>query len=93
MICRVIGEDHEPEEERHTMQKDIFAATRKTLVPDIRDAFMSFTERVFAESTFTVRVKQLIEMRAGGAYTHSAIALDAIAGSKSSHGSMSRIRS
>ena len=107
------------------MPKDIFpqttpeiAARRKQLAPDTHDAFMKFSERVFAAGALPVKVKQLIavaaahvtqcpycirghskaalqhgataeeimeaiwvaaEMRAGGAYAHSTLALDTIA--------------
>jgi AhpD family alkylhydroperoxidase len=107
------------------MSKDIFpratselAATRKRLAPDTHDAFMTFSERVFAEGALPAKIKQLIavaaahvtqcpycirghakaalrhgataeelmeaiwvaaEMRAGAAYAHATIALDAIA--------------
>lgn len=107
------------------MSKDVFpqttpeiAARRKQLAPDTHDAFMKFSERVFAEGALPVKTKQLIavavahvtqcpycirghtraalregasaeeimeaiwvaaEMRAGGAYAHSALALDTIA--------------
>jgi AhpD family alkylhydroperoxidase len=106
------------------MPKDIFpqatpeiAARRKQLAPDTHDAFIKFSERVFAAGALPVKVKQLIavavahvtqcpycirghthaalrqgatgeeileaiwvaaEMRAGGAYAHSALALDTI---------------
>jgi AhpD family alkylhydroperoxidase len=91
---------------------------RKKLAPDTYDAFMAFSERVFADGALPVKIKQLIavavahvtqcpycirshtkaalrhgaaaeeimeaiwvaaEMRAGGAYAHATIALDAIA--------------
>jgi len=107
------------------MSKDVFpqttpeiAARRKQLAPDTHDAFMKFSERVFAAGALPVKTKQLIavavahvtqcpycirghtraalregasaeeimeaiwvaaEMRAGGAYAHSALALDTIA--------------
>ena len=107
------------------MPRDIFpqttpelAARRKQLAPDTHDAFMNFSERVFAAGALPVKIKQLIavaaahvtqcpycirghtkaalregataeeimeaiwvaaEMRAGGAYAHSALALDTIA--------------
>jgi AhpD family alkylhydroperoxidase len=106
------------------MPKDIFpqttpemAARRKQLAPDTHDAFMKFSERVFAAGALPVKIKQLMavavahvtqcpycirghtkaalregataeeimeaiwvaaEMRAGGAYAHSALALDTI---------------
>lgn len=114
------------------MPSDIFplatpelAATRRSLAPEIHDAFTVFSERVFAEGALPAKVKQLIavaaahvtqcpycirghtkaalrhgasaeeimeaiwvaaEMRAGGAYAHSALALDTIADSKSRQG-------
>jgi AhpD family alkylhydroperoxidase len=104
------------------MSKDIFpqttpaiAARRKQLAPDLDDAFVAFSERVFAPGALPVKTKQLIavatahvtqcpycirghtkaalrngaseqeimeaiwvaaEMRAGGAYAHSTLALD-----------------
>src|SRR5689334_20108620 len=107
------------------MPRDIFpqttpelAARRKQLAPDTHDAFMNFSERVFAAGALPVKIKQLIavaaahvtqcpycirghtkaalregataaeimeaiwvaaEMRAGGAFAHSALALDTIA--------------
>ena len=106
------------------MPKDIFpqttpeiASRRKQLAPDTHEAFIKFSERVFAEGALPVKMKQLIavavahvtqcpycirghtkaalrqgataeeimeaiwvasEMRAGGAYAHSALALDTI---------------
>lgn len=93
------------------------AATRKKLAPEIDEAFVNFSERVFADGALNAKVKQLIavaaahitqcpycirghtkaalrsgatpeeimeaiwvaaEMRAGGAYAHSALALDTI---------------
>ena len=106
------------------MPKDIFPQTtpeivsrRKQLAPDTHDAFLQFSERVFAAGALPVKIKQLIavavahvtqcpycirghtkaalregataeeimeaiwvaaEMRAGGAYAHSALALDTI---------------
>ena len=106
------------------MPNDIFpqatpeiASRRKQLAPDTHDAFIKFSERVFAEGALPVKIKQLIavavahvtqcpycirghtkaalrqgataqeimeaiwvaaEMRAGGAYAHSALALDTI---------------
>ena len=93
------------------------ASRRKQLAPDTHDAFIKFSERVFAEGALPVKIKQLIavavahvtqcpycirghtkaalrqgataqeimeaiwvaaEMRAGGAYAHSALALDTI---------------
>ncbi|MEO7205482.1 MAG: carboxymuconolactone decarboxylase family protein [Steroidobacteraceae bacterium] len=106
------------------MAKDIFnqltpeiTAARKKLAPDIHDAFIKFSERVFADGALPAKTKQLIavaaahvtqcpycirghtkgalhegatpeqimeaiwvavEMRAGGAYAHSALALDTI---------------
>jgi AhpD family alkylhydroperoxidase len=87
------------------------------LAPDTHDAFMKFSERVFATGSLPVKIKQLIavavahvtqcpycirghtkaalreeataeeimeaiwvaaEMRAGGAYAHSVLALDTI---------------
>jgi AhpD family alkylhydroperoxidase len=106
------------------MPRDIFphatpeiAARRKQLAPDTHEAFIKFSERVFAEGALPVKVKQLIavaaahvtqcpycirghtraalrhgataeelmeaiwvaaEMRAGGAYAHSSLALDTI---------------
>jgi AhpD family alkylhydroperoxidase len=106
------------------MPKDIFPPTtsemiarRKKLAPDTHDAFLAFSERVFAAGALPVKIKQLIavavahvtqcpycirghtnaalregataeeimeaiwvaaEMRAGGAYAHSALALDVI---------------
>ena len=114
------------------MPKDIFpqstpelAATRKSLAPDVHDAFMTFSQRVFAEGALPAKVKQLIavaaahitqcpycirghtkaalrhgatpeevmeaiwvaaEMRAGGAYAHATLALDAIADLKGRQG-------
>jgi AhpD family alkylhydroperoxidase len=113
------------EEERDTMSKDIFphvtrelAATRKGLAPRTHDAFMMFSERVFADGALPAKIKQLVavaaahitqcpycirghtraalrhgataeevmeaiwvaaEMRAGAAYAHAVLALDAIA--------------
>jgi len=107
------------------MPKDIFPQTtpelanrRKQLAPDTHDAFIKFSERVFATGALPVKIKQLIavaaahvtqcpycirghtkaalregataeeimeaiwvaaEMRAGGAYAHSALALDTMA--------------
>jgi alkylhydroperoxidase/carboxymuconolactone decarboxylase family protein YurZ len=71
------------------MSKDILphvtpelAATRKRLAPDVHDAFTAFSDRVFSDGALPAKVKQLIavaaEMRAGGAYAHSAVALAAI---------------
>jgi len=106
------------------MPKDIFphstpelAAMRKKLAPQAHEAFVAFSERVFAEGALPTKTKQLIavavahttqcpyciqghtkaalrhgasgeeimeaiwvaaEMRAGGAYAHSVIALDTI---------------
>jgi AhpD family alkylhydroperoxidase len=106
------------------MPKDIFphttpdlAAMRKKLAPHIHDAFIAFSERVFADGALPTKTKQLIavaaahvtqcpycirghtkaarrhgataeevmeavwvaaEMRAGGAYAHSVLALDTI---------------
>jgi AhpD family alkylhydroperoxidase len=106
------------------MPADIFPAPsrahaerRKSLAPEIADAFKAFGDRVFAAGALDVKVKQLIavacahvtqcpycirghtqlatrhgatpqeimeaiwvaaEMRAGGAYAHSLIALDAL---------------
>lgn len=106
------------------MSKDIFpqttpdiATARKELAPHIHEAFISFSERVFAEGALPTKTKQLIavavahvtqcpycirghtkaalrhgasaeeimeaiwvaaEMRAGGAYAHSTLALDTI---------------
>jgi AhpD family alkylhydroperoxidase len=106
------------------MPKDIFPPTtseiitrRKQLAPATHDAFLEFSERVFAAGALPVKIKQLIavaaahvtqcpycirghtnaalregataeeimeaiwvaaEMRAGGAYAHSALALDVI---------------
>jgi AhpD family alkylhydroperoxidase len=120
------------EEERDTMSKDIFphatpelAATRKRLAPHTHDAFMAFSERVFAEGALPGKTKQLIavaaahitqcpycirghtkaalrhgataeevmeaiwvaaEMRAGAAYAHAVVALDAIADSRDRQG-------
>jgi len=93
------------------------ASRRKQLAPDTHDAFIKFSERVFAEGALPIKIKQLIavavahvtqcpycirghtkaalrqgataqeimeaiwvaaEMRAGGAYAHSALALDTI---------------
>lgn len=93
------------------------AATRKRLAPGIHEAFMAFSERVFADGALPGKTKQLIavaaahitqcpycirghtraalrhgatreeimeaiwvaaEMRAGGAYAHSLIALAAL---------------
>ena len=114
------------------MPKDIFpqstpelAATRKSLAPDVHDAFMTFSQRVFDEGALPKKTKQLIavaaahitqcpycirghtkaalrhgasaeeimeaiwvaaEMRAGGAYAHSALALDVIADAKGRQG-------
>jgi AhpD family alkylhydroperoxidase len=114
------------------MPKDIFpqttpeiASRRKQLAPDTHDAFMTFSERVFAAGALPVKVKQLLavavahvtqcpycirghtkaalregataeeimeaiwvaaEMRAGGAYAHSALALDTIEQVTHSHG-------
>lgn len=92
-------------------------ATRKQLAPGIHEAFMAFSERVFADGALPAKTKQLIavaaahvtqcpycirghtraalrhgatreeimeaiwvaaEMRAGGAYAHSLIALAAM---------------
>src|SRR6185436_5516868 len=110
------------------MPNDIFpqatpeiASRRKQLAPDTHDAFIKFSERVFAEGALPIKIKQLIavavahvtqcpycirghtkaalrqgataqeimeaiwvaaEMRAGGAYAHSALALDTIARDK-----------
>jgi AhpD family alkylhydroperoxidase len=106
------------------MPNDIFpqptpelVARRKQLAPDVHDAFLQFSERVFAAGALPAKIKQLIavavahvtqcpycirghtkaalregataeevmeavwvaaEMRAGGAYAHSALALDTI---------------
>jgi len=114
------------------MAKDIFpqvttelAAKRKSLAPQIHDAFTTFSERVFDEGALSEKIKQLIavaaahitqcpycirghtkaalrhgataeeimeaiwvaaEMRAGGAYAHSALALDAIGDVQRSQG-------
>jgi AhpD family alkylhydroperoxidase len=98
------------------------AATRSKLAPEIHEAFMGFSKRVFAEGALPVKTKQLIavaaahitqcpycirghtkaalrhgataeeimeaiwvaaEMRAGGSYAHSALALDTIEEMKS----------
>jgi AhpD family alkylhydroperoxidase len=98
---------------------------RRTLAPDIHEAFTNFSGRVFAEGALPVKVKQLIavavahvtqcpycirghtkaalrhgataeeimeaiwvaaEMRAGGAYAHSALALDTIEEAKDAEG-------
>lgn len=114
------------------MPKDIFpqttpeiASRRKQLAPDTHDAFMKFSERVFAAGALPVKIKQLLavavahvtqcpycirghtkaalregatpeeimeaiwvaaEMRAGGAYAHSALALDTIEQATHGHG-------
>jgi AhpD family alkylhydroperoxidase len=106
------------------MPKDIFPQTtpelvarRRQLAPDTHDAFIKFSERVFAEGALPAKIKQIIavavahvtqcpycirghtkaalregataeqimeaiwvaaEMRAGGAYAHSTLALDTI---------------
>jgi len=106
------------------MPKDVFprpsaelSAKRKALAPATHDAFMKFSEQVFAEGALPVKTKQLIavavahvtqcpycirghtkaaarhgasaeeimeaiwvasEMRAGGAYAHSVLALDTL---------------
>jgi AhpD family alkylhydroperoxidase len=106
------------------MPADIFPAPsrahaehRKSLTPEIEDAFKAFGDRVFAAGALDAKLKQLIavacahvtqcpycirghtqlaarhgatpqeimeaiwvaaEMRAGGAYAHSVIALDAL---------------
>ena len=53
------------------MPKDIFpqptpelAARRRQLVPDTHDAFMKFSERVFAAGALPVKIKQLIAVAA-----------------------------
>lgn len=40
------------------------AAKRKQLAPDIHDAFMSFSARVFAAGALSVKIKQLIAVAA-----------------------------
>ncbi len=53
------------------MPKDIFpqnttelAATRKKLAPNIHEAFMNFSERVFSDGALPVKTKQLIAVAA-----------------------------
>jgi AhpD family alkylhydroperoxidase len=106
------------------MTKDVYSQTtpalataRKALAPDIHEAFVAFSKRVFADGALPAKTKQLIavatahvtqcpycirghtkaalrqgasreeimeaiwvavEMRAGAAYAHSALALDTI---------------
>lgn len=59
---------------------------RKRLAPGPAEAFRAFSQSVFEAGAIPAKTKQLIavaaEMRAGGAYAHSALALDTIARSQ-----------
>jgi hypothetical protein len=62
------------------MSNDIFpqatrdlAATRKKLVPQIHDAFTTFSERVFDEGALPTKTKQLIAIAGGARHTMSVL--------------------